>query len=68
MYDGGYSQIGFTMPPTAHITILHTLEPFAPTSSSSLFFGNKFISTATNGTNGSNGSNVHHDTNASGYG
>ncbi|EPY28094.1 hypothetical protein STCU_05304 [Strigomonas culicis] len=25
--DGGYSQIGFTMPPTAQITILHTLEP-----------------------------------------
>lgn len=27
VYDGGFSQIGFTMPPTAQITILHTLKP-----------------------------------------
>ncbi|RHW67941.1 hypothetical protein DPX39_110090900 [Trypanosoma brucei equiperdum] len=27
VYDGGVSQINFTMPPTAHISILHTLEP-----------------------------------------
>jgi hypothetical protein len=27
VYDGGFSQIGFTMPPTAQIAVLHTLEP-----------------------------------------
>lgn len=27
VYDGGFSQIGFTMPPTAQISIIHTLEP-----------------------------------------
>ncbi|CAC9505487.1 conserved hypothetical protein [Leishmania infantum JPCM5] len=26
VYDGGFSQIGFTMPPTAQIAVLHTLE------------------------------------------
>ncbi|KAG5474862.1 hypothetical protein LSCM4_04041 [Leishmania orientalis] len=26
VYDGGFSQIGFTMPPTAQISVLHTLE------------------------------------------
>lgn len=35
VYDGGFSQIGFTMPPTAQITILHTLEPWLPPVSSS---------------------------------
>lgn len=37
VYDGGFSQIGFTMPPTAQITILHTLKPPAssPTASHS---------------------------------
>ncbi|KPA85115.1 putative mitochondrial hypothetical protein [Leptomonas pyrrhocoris] len=28
VYDGGFSQIGFTMPPTAQIAVLHTLEPY----------------------------------------
>lgn len=27
VYEGGLSQIGFTMPPTAQIAVLHTLEP-----------------------------------------
>ncbi|KAK7195036.1 hypothetical protein NESM_000426400 [Novymonas esmeraldas] len=27
VYDGGFSQIGFTMPPTAQVAVLHTLEP-----------------------------------------
>ncbi|CCW62231.1 unnamed protein product [Phytomonas sp. EM1] len=27
VYDGGFHQIGFTMPPTAQIVLLHTLEP-----------------------------------------
>ncbi|KEG08933.1 hypothetical protein DQ04_06151020 [Trypanosoma grayi] len=27
VYDGGFSQIGFTMPPTAQISVLHTTEP-----------------------------------------
>ncbi|CCW68568.1 unnamed protein product [Phytomonas sp. Hart1] len=27
VYDGGFNQIGFTMPPTAQIVFLHTLEP-----------------------------------------
>ncbi|KAH9600309.1 Protein of unknown function UPF0301 [Trypanosoma melophagium] len=27
VYDGGFSQIGFTMPPTAQISILHTTKP-----------------------------------------
>lgn len=32
VYDGGFSQIGFTMPPTAQIAVLHTLEPRVGTS------------------------------------
>jgi len=31
VYDGGFSQIGFTMPPTAQMTILHTLKPATAT-------------------------------------
>ncbi|KAF8275788.1 hypothetical protein TcYC6_0011620 [Trypanosoma cruzi] len=27
VHDGGFSQIGFTMPPTAQVIILHTTEP-----------------------------------------
>lgn len=27
VYDGGFNQIGFTMPPTPQVVVLHTLEP-----------------------------------------
>ncbi|KAG5474521.1 hypothetical protein LSCM1_03308 [Leishmania martiniquensis] len=35
VYDGGFSQIGFTMPPTAQISVLHTLESQDTVASSS---------------------------------
>ncbi len=27
VYNGGYSHVDFTMPPTAHVSVLHTLSP-----------------------------------------